>query len=182
MLNSKLAQKYAQAVYELAAAQGALDAVERQLDIVEDQINSHPDLAALIYHPRVPAVAKKETLRRIFASELTGFVNNFLLLLIDKRRETALSAIIAEYKNLANAARNIAQADVITALPLTESEKKALADKLSKISGQTVLIKTRLDPAILGGVIVKLGDKLIDGSVRRQIENLKEALIKSQVG
>jgi F-type H+-transporting ATPase subunit delta len=112
---------------------------------------------------------------------LTDFVHNFLLLLVDKRREAALPAIIAEYRNLANEARNIAEAEVITAMPLTDAEHKALAVKLSAVTGKNMVLKTQLDTSILGGVIVKIGDKLIDGSVARQLRMLKATLLTTEV-
>lgn len=180
MLTNQLALKYAQAIYELAAEKNSLDQVEAELRMVEQTIGTYPDLSTLVYHPRVPMQAKKETLQKLFAAELTDFVLKFLLLLVDKRRETVLPAIIAEYIRLANQARNIDEAEVITALPLSAAQQTALADKLSLITGKKIVLKQRVDRSILGGVIVKIGDKLIDGSVARQMERLKTTLLKSE--
>jgi F-type H+-transporting ATPase subunit delta len=123
----------------------------------------------------VPPQAKKETLNRIFAEDLDGFVLNFLFLLIDKRREPALPAIISEYVRLANEARNIAEAEVFTAKELSQDQLEALAAKLSKGTGKNIVLKTTLDQALIGGIIVKIGDKLIDGSVGRQLKVMKAA-------
>ena len=180
MLANKLALKYAQAVYEIASEKAMLDVVEKQLKMVEATIAQHADLATLMYHPMVPAPAKKETITRVFAGELDTFVQNFLLLLIDKRREPALPAIISEYVRLANEARNIAEAEVFTAKELSAEQLEALAAKLSKVTGKNIVLKTTLDQALIGGVVVKIGDKLIDGSVERQLKALKAALLTNQ--
>jgi F-type H+-transporting ATPase subunit delta len=180
MLTNKLALKYAQAVYEIANEKAMLDVVEKQLKLVQATIAGHDDLTTLMYHPLVPALAKKETINRIFAGDLDGFVQNFLLLLIDKRREPALPAIISEYIRLANEARNIAEAEVFTAKELSAEQLEALAAKLSKVTGKNIVLKTTLDQTLIGGIIVKIGDKLIDGSVERQLKVMKAALLTNQ--
>ena len=172
MLTNKLAIKYAQAIYEIASEKAMLDKVEKQLKLVEATIAGHADLATLMYHPIVPAPAKKETINRVFAGDLDEFVKNFLLLLIDKRREPALPGIISEYIRLANEARNIAEAEVFTAKVLS-----AVPAKLSQVTGKNIVLKTSIDQELLGGLVVKIGDKLIDGSVARQLKALKAALI-----
>lgn len=180
MLTNQLALKYAQAIYEIATGKAMLDKVEQQLKLVEATIAGHSELANLIYHPLVPAKAKKETINRIFADDLDSFVHNFLLLLIDKRREPALPAIIREYIRLANEARNIAEAEVFTAKELSAAQLEALAAKLSQVTGKNIVLKTTVDQELLGGVVVKIGDKLIDGSVARQLKALKAALVTNQ--
>ncbi|MBP2637703.1 MAG: atpH [Firmicutes bacterium] len=177
MLTNTLALKYAQAIYEIADEKSMLDAVEKQLTMVVATIAEHADLANLMYHPLVPAQAKKDTINKIFADELDEFVRNFLLLLIDKRRETALAAIAQEYVRLANEARNIAEAEVFTARELSVAQLEALATKLSEVTGKKIVLKTTIAQDLLGGIVVKIGDKLIDGSVARQLKALKAALL-----
>lgn len=181
MLANQLAIKYAQAMYELAAEKDMLDSVEQQLQLVEATIAGHEDMATLMYHPRVPGSVKKDTINKVFGNELAEFVRNFLFVVIDKRRETALPVIITEYVRLANEARNIVEAEVTTAKPLTGAEAQALSAKLSTVTGKNVIIKTAINANMLGGVIVKIGDKLIDGSVVRQLDMLKRALFKLEV-
>jgi F-type H+-transporting ATPase subunit delta len=181
MLTSQLASRYAQALYELAAENQELDQVEAELGVVAATLSEVPELASLLYHPQVPMAAKKDTVIKVFGTQLGDHVRNFLLLLVDKRRETALAAIVKEYKALANAARNITEAEVTTAMPLSEGERQALAAKLSTVTGKTVTLAAKVDRRIIGGVIVKIGDKLIDGSVVRQLAMLEAALRKIEV-
>ena len=178
MLSNQLASKYAQALCGLANEKGLLDEAERQLAMVVELAEQNTDLKTLLYHPLVPGVAKKETIARLFGSELHEVVKNFLLLLVDKRREAALPAILREYTTLANAARNIVVAAVTTVLPLSADQEQALSAKLSDITGKKVQIKQQVDARIIGGVVVKIGDKLIDGSVAHQLCMLQAALTK----
>lgn len=181
MLANQLALKYAQAMFELAKEKGMTDEIKAQLVMVEATIAAHEQLATLMYHPRVPSEAKKETISKLFTSEIADDLYKFLLLLVDKRREPVLPAIVKEYVKLANQANNIDEAEVTTAMPLTEAECAALAAKLSNVTGKNIMLKTAVNPKLLGGVVVKIGDKLIDGSVARQLQVLKEALLKTEV-
>lgn len=181
MLANQLALKYAQAIYEVALEKSMLSNVEEELLAVQKTISEHEDLATLFYHPRVPSEAKKETISKLFKEDLADFVHNFLLLLVDKRREAALPVIVSEYRKLANEARNMAEAEIITAMPLTDEEHAALTRKLSSVTGKNMVLKTEVDKSILGGVIVKIGDKLIDGSVVRQLSMMKNTLLSIEV-
>lgn len=181
MLTNQLALKYAQAIYELSAEKKLLDQVEAQLRLVESTIDTHSDLATLIYHPRVLAKAKKETIKKIFSADVADFVLKFLMLLIDKRRETILPGIIREFVKLANIARDIVEAEVTTAVPLDQDQQSALMTKLGIVTGKTIILKMQINKAIIGGVVVKIGDKLIDGSIARQLETLKHALLNNEV-
>lgn len=181
MLANQLATKYAQAIYELSAEKNLLDKVEQELIVVENTLRTYSDLSTFIYHPRVLAQAKKETITKIFKSEITDFVLKFLLLLVDKRRETVLPAIIRHYIKLANQARNIVEAQVITAMPLQENQHTALVNKLGSVTGKKIVLTTQIDQKLIGGIIIKIGDKLIDGSVVRQLETLKNTLLNTEV-
>jgi F-type H+-transporting ATPase subunit delta len=181
MLANQLALKYAQAVFELAEEQNMLDETQKQLTMVEETISGHDELATLLYHPRVPAEAKKETISKLFDTEIADFVYKFLLLLVDKRREPLLPSIVREFVKLANQARNIDEAEVTTAVPLSEDQQAALAAKLSAVTGKKMILKTAVDKKLLGGVVVKIGDKLLDGSVARQLQVLQNALLKTEV-
>ena len=181
MLANQLAVKYAQAVYELAMEKNMLSAVEEELHLVESTIASYEGLSTLIYHPQVLAQVKKETIHKVFGQDINDFVLKFLLLLVDKRRESILPAVIDEYVKMANQARNIMEAEIITALPLAESQHTALVSKLSLATGKQIVLKPQIDRSIIGGIIVKIGDKLIDGSVVRQLATLKKALLNNEV-
>jgi len=181
MLTNKLTQTYAKALCGIASEKGMLDKVETDLKQIEMVIKENPDLANFLYHPCVPAEAKKETLNVVFHEGLDDFVKNFLLVLVDKRRETFLVPIIREYVKLANEARNTIEAEVTVAKEISERQKQALADKLQKLTGKKIVLKIGVDEKILGGVIVKIGAKLIDGSIASQLKTLKSDILKQQL-
>ena len=181
MLAELLVQKYAQAAYELAAEKSQIIEVEAQLTTVAQTISGHGEFATFLCHPRVPIQAKKSLLKSVFGEEVAAYVLNFLLLIVDKRRENLLPHIIEQFVVLANEARNIAIAKVTTVLPLSDSEQVALTEKLSIMTGKSIRLQVHIDPSIIGGVIVSIGGKLIDGSVKRQLDRLKVKLLNSQV-
>ena len=105
---------------------------------------------------------------------------NFLLQLVEKHREAALPAILREYVELAKEKKsNLIMADVTTALPLSESQEQALAAKLAAMTGKTIKIRQHVDSEILGGIVVRVGDKLLDGSLSHQLSVLQADLLKT---
>lgn len=104
----------------------------------------------------------------------------FLLQLAEKHREADLPAILREYVELAKEdKRNLMMADVTTALPLTDSQEQALAEKLAAMTGKTIKIRQHVDSGILGGIVVRVGDKLLDGSLSHQLSVLQAGLLKT---
>lgn len=180
MLVHQLAEKYAQAIYQVAEEKGQLEAVETQLKNVAQTVADHCEMSTFLYHPRVPTQAKKNLLKSVFGQEVSVEVLHFLLLVADKRRENLLPDIIDQFILLANEARNIIVAEVKTALPLSEAAQTALKDKLKAVVGKNILLNEHVDASLIGGLTVQIGDKLIDGSVKRQLDVLKYKLLQSQ--
>lgn len=180
MLN-ELAGKYAQAILELAQEKGQLGEVEEQLKQVVEAIEKNSELKVFMNHPRVPAAAKKSMASNLFTAQINDYVLNFLLLVLDRRREALLKQMVEQYTALANEIRNIVVAEVTTAQALSNEQLQALQNKLAQVTGKSVTLQVVVDPAILGGLIVKIGDKLIDGSVSRQLAVLKTVLLSNEV-
>ena len=180
MLEAHLALKYAQALFELAQENNMLDQVQQELAMVDETVTQYPDLGKLLYHPLVPAAVKKDTVQKIFAASVHEYVLHFLLLLVDKRRENYLSSIYHTFLNLVDEAKNIVTAQAVAALPLSTAQVQALQDRLSAVTGRQIRLEVSVDPRLIGGVAVKLGDKLIDGSVRRRLRTLEQALLREQ--
>lgn len=180
MLEEQLALKYAQALFELAREKNMLDQVQQELAMVDETVAQYPDLSKLLRHPLVPAAVKKDTVQKIFAANVSEYVLHFLLLLIDKRRENYLSTIYHTFLNLVNEARNVMTAQAVSAMPLRQEQVQALQAKLSAVTGRNIRLEVSVDSRLIGGVMVKLGDKLIDGSVRRRLRTLEQALLREQ--
>lgn len=180
MLTNQLAIRYARAIYEIAKETAALKEFGAQINLIKETIAGQEDLADFMYHPHIKPEAKKEVLEKIFKGQLADEVYKFLMLLVDKRREGLLKQIAAEYEVLANIEQNVLEAEVVVARPLSKEQEAKLIKKLSDTTKKTVVIQTKIDASILGGVIVKIGDKLIDGSVLRQMQVLKRNLLTNE--
>lgn len=180
MLNLQLAKKYARAIFEIAQDEDKLVEYGQELSDVCAVVFAQPDLKGFVTNPQIQPKAKKEIFTKLFAGELSPDVFNFLMLLIDKRRIVLLEAIDAEYERLSNQARGIVIADITTALPMQDAQGTVLQEKLQTVTGKTVKIRPHIDASILGGVIVKIGDKRIDGSVTGRMETLKAELLANK--
>ena len=177
MLNIQLANKYAVAIFELAQEENKLEVYGIQLDEICRLISGQADLKAFMNNPQVQPQAKRELFSKLFKEDLASTVYNFIMLLIDKRRESLLEAIVERYQALSNDARNIIEAEVTVAAALIQGQQEQLVAKLEQVTGKTVLVSTRVDKSIIGGIVVKLGDKLIDGSVVRRMQSLQKQLM-----
>ena len=166
---SGLAGRYATALFDLADENKALDAVADDLVALQTALGGSADLTRLVRSPVLDRdeqwKAMAALLKKMGANDLTG---KFLGVVTSNRRLFALSAIIRAYLEELASRRGEVTADVVSAHPLTDSQIKALEDSLKKALGGKVAIAPRIDPSILGGLIVKVGSRMIDSSLRTQ--------------
>ena len=177
MLNLQLAHKYSRAIFELAQDEGKLVPYGEELASVLKDLDTVPGIWGYFGNPEITRGDKKALLKKLFDGELSEDVYHFLLLLVDKRRMTLLPAIVSQYEAFSNEARHIVVADVTTARPLSAAQQDKLEDKLEVVTGKTVKVRLHEDPKILGGVIVRIGDKRIDGSVTGKLSALAGELM-----
>jgi len=168
------ARRYAEAAYEIAREAGAEQAWSEGLALMA-AVFSDPQMAAVMQEARISTADKMALAERTLAGA-DPLVLNLARLLVHRGR-TALAAQIAEaFQELADAARGVAHAEVTTAVPLSEDEARAVAEKLGEITGRQVVVETRVDEGIIGGLVARIGDKLIDGSTRSRLAALKRRL------
>lgn len=179
MLNTEIAKKYAMAMFLLAKQEDKLVSITDELLLVEDIFNSFPDIMNFLTDPKITIAIKKNFMAEIFAKEieLNALVMNFLYLLIDKHRIVIIKEIVREFHKLSTKDRGILLAKVITAKALTKKQQKALIERLEAITNKNIELKTHTRKAILGGVIVQIEDKLIDGSVKGSLALLEKQLL-----
>ncbi|MDD2554297.1 MAG: F0F1 ATP synthase subunit delta [Desulfotomaculaceae bacterium] len=182
-MRGPVAGRYAAALYEIALEkkdlpeqENMVDVVEGELKAVEKVIEENSGLQKLLYHPQITPAAKKETLVKLFEGKISKVTGNFLALLVDRRRETYYADIVAEYIALANAGRNIIAAQITSAVALNEKEKAELNQIMGKLAGKKVQTSFAVDPSIIGGIVVRMGDKIIDGSVKTRLASMRESL------
>ncbi|MCL5104737.1 MAG: F0F1 ATP synthase subunit delta [Armatimonadetes bacterium] len=177
MIERRIVRRYATALFSAATKAEVVDRVESDLGLVSYTLESSPGLVDAVKSPLVPASKKRDILKSIFGDKVDPITLSYLYLLVDKRREEALLQTEEEYILLANEARGMVSADVTTAVDLSKEQEASLKAKLSKMTGKTVEIVKIVDPTIMGGALVKIGDRVIDGSVKGQLAVLREQLL-----
>ncbi|HEY3298810.1 MAG TPA: F0F1 ATP synthase subunit delta [Armatimonadota bacterium] len=180
MRMTALARRYAGALFEVARNAKAIDKIESDLGLISYSLQTMPRLAEALAHPILPADRKKQIVSEVFKSEINSITLDFICLLVDKRRANLLDEIEGEYINLANDYRGVTPALVTSAVALTSDEKSALQEKLEDFTGKRVDITLEEDPELVGGIIVRIGDTIIDGSVRGYLASLKTRLLGQQ--
>ncbi|HHT01889.1 MAG TPA: F0F1 ATP synthase subunit delta [Firmicutes bacterium] len=180
MRGSTVARRYANALFELAKAQGRIEAVDAELETVVQSMRATEDLRRVWEHRLIAPRRKKEVVGQVFAGQVSAEVKNFLSLLIDKHRERFLESIFASYRGLADRYRNIVEVEVRSAIALSPAEVDEVAAKLQQQLGSEVRLRTTVDQSLLGGIVIRVGDRLIDGSLRRRLQDLRSQLVRYQ--
>ncbi len=169
--------RYAQALFDLATETDTLLIVEADLKSLEAMRAASPDLRVLLSSPKFSAEDKAKGLAAVAAkAALSDTTRKFLGLLAANRRTLALEGIIKAFHRLVAASRGTVSAQVVTAVPLTEAQAAGLAAALRTALGKDPQIETSVDPAILGGVKVRVGSRLYDASLKSKLDSLKFAL------
>ncbi len=174
MRTEAAAKRYAQAAFTVALEQGELERWTADLESLA-ALMTQPDAAAVLESDRV-ADAEKEKVLTAALADVGPRALNLARLLVAKRRTALAVQIGQEFQTLLDEHRGVARATVTTALPLTDDQVKGVAAKLSRITGKQVSVEPRVDEAIMGGLIARVGDTLIDGSTRSRLIALKKVL------
>ena len=176
-IKASLQGRYASALFDLASENGTVSAVESDLDKVGQAIRESADFAALIRNPQVSREAAGKALEAIAGVlGLSDLTKNFLGVLSANRRLSALPEIIRAFAAIAAAQRGEATAEVTSAHALTDDQIEQLRQKLEAREGRKVKVKTSVDPDLLGGLVVTIGSKRIDSSIRTRLNSLAQAM------
>ncbi|MDH7798489.1 MULTISPECIES: F0F1 ATP synthase subunit delta [unclassified Beijerinckia] len=172
---SGMAGRYALALFELAKEQKSLDKVADDLKSFADLIAASPDLERLVRSPVFSAEDQVKALDALLAKVgITGVASNFLKLVASKRRLFAVRDMIRDFGKLVDRERGVTRAQVTVAEPLNDNQMSALKAALASISGgQTVNVDVNVDPAIIGGLVVKLGSRMVDGSLKTKLNSIR---------
>ena len=174
------ARRYAQAIFQIAKDRGELEKWREELKRVAQAV-ADPILSVLQDSPRL-ALAEKMALLKEKLPGADPMVLNFAGLLVARGRLGLAGEIAEEYERLLDANFGIEHAEVITAIPLERDETERLARRLGDMVGKRVVVKARVDPAIVGGVVARIGDQLLDGSTRARLELLKKSMTEGGEG
>jgi F-type H+-transporting ATPase subunit delta len=170
------AHRYAEAAFELAEREDAFDRWRDDLHVAAE-VAADESVTRILDNPAIPLADREELLARLLQPRLSRPVFNLVRLLAQRSTLELLPRISAEYDRLWNAHAGIVSATVSSALPLTADEDAAVRAKVATLTGSKVEIQTVVDPALIGGLTVRIGDRLIDASVRGRLERLREELL-----
>ena len=167
-------RRYAEAAFQLADRDGSIETWRRELESAVGSIEGQ--LMPVLANPSLPLDDRLKTADQVFAGLSQG-VRNLILLLVRRHRIEQLPRVAAEFRRLDDARQGITQATATSAVPLDPDEVRALTARLEQSTGGRIALDVQVDPSLLGGLVVRVGDRLIDGSVRGRLERLRNRLI-----
>jgi F-type H+-transporting ATPase subunit delta len=173
MRDESIARNYAETLLALAKKAEDIDGWGKTLQGVADAVNQDATLRHFLESPRVSAPQKNAVLGKAFADRMPRLFLRFLQTLVNKRRQNLIPEIAIEYQNLLDREHGRVHANVTVARAADDAERKVIAEQLSRAFGREVVPHVSVDPRILGGVVVKVGDTVMDGSVRRRLGALR---------
>lgn len=171
---SGVAGRYATALFDLARDGKAVAKVSKDLDAFADMLDGSEDLTRLVRSPVFSSEEQTEALQGILKkAKITGLTSNFLMLVARNRRLFAVRSMITAFRALVAADKDEIVADVTSAQKLKAAQTKSLQTALKSVTGKTVTINETVDPSIIGGLVVKIGSRMIDSSIRTKLNSLK---------
>lgn len=178
MTNRSAAARYARALFDVSLKEHAdVDATERHLTGVIDLFGSHDALRSLLENPACPAPKKRAVVAELLERMgVSGVLRKLLLLLADRGRLGLAPLVLEIYRERVLEHRNVVRAEVTTVEPLAADRAAALQQGLARLTGKDVLMTTRTDPSIMGGVVTRVGSTVYDGSLKRQLDRIRETL------
>jgi F-type H+-transporting ATPase subunit delta len=178
--SEKIAEPYGEALLSLGEEQNLLDMIENDIKLILSTLASVSGWKRFLSAPLIKDVVKKTALRQVFGGNIHPLTLNFLLLLVDRRRIGFLEQICRSFQKLLRAKYNVVLAEVTSAVPLTESQQEQLRQKVQGMTQATrVELALSINPDLIGGVVLKVGSQVVDGSVRGQLRRLTNRLLAS---
>ncbi|OLS41202.1 F0F1 ATP synthase subunit delta [Bacillus sp. MRMR6] len=177
MSNSMVAKRYALALFRIAKEQNLLGVVEEELRVVREVVHYNKDLNAVLKSSKLSLEKKKEVIRASFGT-VSAYVLNTLLILIDRHREDEIVEVANQFFELANEEMGIAEAKVYSIRELTDAERDAIsATFAAKVGKKSLRIENIVDSELLGGVKLRIGNRIYDGSLRGKLDRLERKLL-----
>jgi F-type H+-transporting ATPase subunit delta len=176
----QVAAVYARALFDAAGQAGVVEPVRKELDAFADALSASPQLRDVLFDPQVDTAAKRRVLSELTRDGQT-LVRNTLLLLLDRGRFAVTGEVRAAYDALAAQEAERVEVEVTSAVTLTEDDRNKIAARVAEATGRTVELSERVDPGILGGLVLRVGDVIVDGSVQARIRQLRRRLATAEL-
>lgn len=174
MASDELIRGYAEALFRVVRAEGELDRVEDELFRFGKILEKNHELRQALSDQSMERAQRTKILEDLLEDKVSAHTLGLLTFIVAQGRGRQLTQILEELSTIAAEARNFVVAEVRTAVPLDDKQRTELASALSKATGKQVEVKVLVDPAVIGGVVAKIGDTVIDGSIKRRLEQLRE--------
>ena len=175
---TEVSKEYGAALFMLACENGKKHEYAEALDLIEKLFKNEPEYLSFLASPAISVKERLAAINEAFASLLPEEVLSYLMLLCQKGRMDCFYDSAEEYKKLLAESERKVKAEVKSAVPLTEEEKKLLREKLEKIENREVVMQFAVDKSLIGGVTVEMDGKVLDGSVRSRLSDVKEVMVK----
>jgi F-type H+-transporting ATPase subunit delta len=172
-----VSRNYAETLFALASQNEGLERYQDAIEIVARLLDEDPRFRLFLETPRIAASDKKDVIRKAFGGALPKPLINFLMVVLDKRRQRLLREIAREYHDLVDQSLNRVHAEVTVARPLDEQALRTVTERLTTLLGRTAIPHVRVKPEILGGIVVRAGDTIYDGSLKSRLEGMRRQLL-----
>ena len=177
LISSEVGEPYAQALMSLAQQNNLTDQFGDTFRSLSSLLTDSKDFRDFVLNPVIKGEDKKAVLKKVLGSDANPYLVNFMMLLVDKRRIVFLEPIVEQYLNLLRKLNQTVLAEVTSATELSEAQQQSLVEKVKAIAqARDVELKTSIDPDLIGGVIIKVGSKVIDASIRGQLRRISVSL------
>ena len=174
MIKSQVGRRYSKAIFEIAEEKNQVKEIYEMLNSAMVLYRTDKEFKNFILNPLIDSEQKKSVLNKIFGKDNSENLN-ILLYILDKGRMNCIKYIVAEYLKIYYRKNRILDVKATFKKELTDKQKKKLIDKLAQKTGKEINIEIKIDKDILGGGIIKIGDKIIDGSIRRELDNWRKS-------
>ncbi|MGL5616339.1 MAG: F0F1 ATP synthase subunit delta [Sarcina sp.] len=175
-----LDRRYAIALYEIAKEHDSINEIILEFGQVCDILDEHKELKEIIEHPQISSSEKKSVLKSIFKDKINKDLYNFLELIIDKDRTKELRGVFDQVEDVLLVKSNKVKATVKTCVKLDEEQRKLLIEKLENKYHKEVILEEKIDESIIGGVYLKVGNDVIDGTLSHQYTEMEEAILNNK--
>jgi F-type H+-transporting ATPase subunit delta len=181
MRETRISHRYAKALLETAEQLQALNNVKEDAEGLISLVRANPEFHAFLNSPVMRYDYKADTFRKLFEGKVHSITLNFLLILANNRREKLLLDILLEFQNMVDKKEGIETAKILSSIKLSNDEINKIKNKLETFSNKKVRVETMVDENLQGGLLVRIGDKVFDGTVKRQLQVLKEQLKQEEL-
>ena len=174
-------ERYARALFEIARMEHKDEEIEAELEAFSSALKKGPSIEKFMANPQVTVDEKRALLGKIYqehSHEIYEQLLNFFTILLEKGRFELIHEIAVQFKRIADEAQGQGSAEIVSAAPLDAARQARIVEGLEKMAGYKISVQSRVEPALIGGVVVRIKNKVLDGSIKHKLEMLKKELTK----